>query len=885
MTKVIDIELSQLPPGGIDDLAGYAVVQILVRLHGIPIGYVRTPVINGHCSVQDIVTVILDKLGGDIIRHLLSDWLLAVSKPSIFTIDDFINIYHPVQKYSSLPSVSVAVCTHNRTEDLKVCLDSINNLDYPDLDILVVDNAPNNNDTKKLVDERYPGVRYIRELRPGLNWARNRAITEARGEIIAYTDDDVVVDPGWVKAFAAVFAEDTDVMAITGLVVPYELETEAQQLFEEYNGFGRGFRRKWYSENNKSVASVHGGTGKFGTGANMAYRRSLFDRIGYFDPALDVGTVTNGGGDLEMFFRVLKKGHTLVYEPNAIVRHRHRTDYRQLHTQITNWGIGFSSYIVKGALAHPDERLAFLKLWAWWFINKMRAVFFSFLRPTRSRELLQAELKGLFIGLMRYYKARSRAEKIAASFGPVIPNAIAEQSLPGKVAPKHKIKTAIRSIDITEPLLPLVDVSDCAKVHLVIKWKEHPLGTIEIATYGQPVGINRLHEIIVDHFGLKLLYPYHTSGRDFFHAEIYTALKQHYIVPSEKTKPANPVRLSAKIPVSVVVATYDRPEDLHNCLRCLSAIESGRQIEIIVVDNNPSSGLTPPVVNEFSKVILVNEPRKGLSFARNKGIVTSTGEIIITIDDDVTMPVNWLEKLIAPFTKTDIGVVTGNVLPKELETEAQHLFELYGGLGRGFEPFTADRKWFESTVRRALPTWKLGSTANAAFRVGIFHDSQIGLMDESLGAGTPAGCSEDTYLFYKALKAGYTIVYEPTAYVWHKHRMTMGAFRRQIYNYSKGHVAYHLKTLLNDHDLRALIRLLVELPQHHVWKITQRLLRRNNYPLSLTLLEVAGNFAGPFALLRSSLRVKRIGRSEPYIPVSKRSINVSSQHLVSNNLT
>ena len=72
------------------------------------------------------------------------------------------------------------------------------------------------------------------------------------------------------------------------------------------------------------AATQHGGAGMFGTGANMAYRRSLFDKIGYFDPALDVGTATNGGGDLEMFFRVLKEGYVLVYEPRAVVRHRHR---------------------------------------------------------------------------------------------------------------------------------------------------------------------------------------------------------------------------------------------------------------------------------------------------------------------------------------------------------------------------------------------------------------------------------------------------------------------------------------------------------------------------------------------------------------------------------
>ena len=96
----------------------------------------------------------------------------------------------------------------------------------------------------------------------------------------------------------------------------------------------------------------------------MAYRHSLFARIGGFDPALDVGTVTNGGGDLEMFFRVLKEGYTLVYEPAALVRHRHRRDYAQLREQITNNGVGFYAYLVRSALHYRDERWPLMPDWA-----------------------------------------------------------------------------------------------------------------------------------------------------------------------------------------------------------------------------------------------------------------------------------------------------------------------------------------------------------------------------------------------------------------------------------------------------------------------------------------------------------------------------------------
>src|SRR3954453_20674871 len=131
-------------------------------------------------------------------------------------------------------------------------------------------------------------------------------------------------------------------MAVTGLVLPYELETAAQLQFEEYGGVGRGVVRRVYpvdQAHGERAVAEHGGTGKFGTGANMAFRKSVFEEIGLFDPALDVGTVTNGGGDLDMFFRVVRAGHTLAYEPAALVWHRHRRTYRELREQLTNNGI------------------------------------------------------------------------------------------------------------------------------------------------------------------------------------------------------------------------------------------------------------------------------------------------------------------------------------------------------------------------------------------------------------------------------------------------------------------------------------------------------------------------------------------------------------------
>ena len=424
--KVIDIELSRplMPVVGLDS---YAALQGLVRLHGAPIGAITMPLSDGCCTAVALAKAILDQHGQTLMTSPPCH-SIAASLPSGGLGLDALVPTSPVAYSGPLPLVTVAVCTRDRTAELDLCLAALTDLDYPTLDLLLVDNAPSNNATARLVHASYPGVRYVHEPRPGLNWARNRAILEARGEIIAFTDDDVVVDPGWVRALACTFAAHPEVMVVTGLVVPYELETEAQLFFEWYGGFGKGYNCKWYRLNpeHRRQETWHIAAWLGGTGANMAYRRNLFEHIGAFDPALDVGTVTHGGGDLEMFFRVLQEGYTLVYEPNAVVRHRHRRTYAELRRQITTWGIGFYAYLVRSALMYPSKRLAIIRfglehLWRRYF----RRLLLSLRYPTRfPRDLIVAELCGSFVGLIRYQKARRLAAKIAQTFGPFTPASV-----------------------------------------------------------------------------------------------------------------------------------------------------------------------------------------------------------------------------------------------------------------------------------------------------------------------------------------------------------------------------------------------------------------------------------------------------------------------------
>jgi GT2 family glycosyltransferase len=422
MAKLINVDVESSVP----DIPRPAVGEqwVLVRLHGHPLGMLH---LSEGCTASDLRRLIVDRFTYEITLHLVRDGLDSGELHRLReNLSNLPRRCASLKAVSRWPSITVAVCTRNRTSQLAECLEALVGLDYPAdlLDLLVVDNARSETATEELVRARYPSVRYLHEPRPGLDWARNRAALEARGEIIAYTDDDVIVDPRWVRAIAKVFVQEPDAMAVTGLVVPDAIDVVPQRLFEQYGGFGRGFSRRYWQVDvtgGESAAQSHGGTGKFGTGANMAFRRTLFDRIGFFDPALDVGTPTNGGGDLEMFFRVLKTGHMLVYEPAAIVRHRHRREYAHLRTQLANNGIGFYAYLVRSAAAYRDERAAFLRLGIWWFwwwnVRRLLASF----KPRRHgfpRDLILAELRGCFIGLRRYARARTKADEIARAFGP-----------------------------------------------------------------------------------------------------------------------------------------------------------------------------------------------------------------------------------------------------------------------------------------------------------------------------------------------------------------------------------------------------------------------------------------------------------------------------------
>lgn len=329
-----------------------------------------------------------------------------------------------------LPSFTVAICTKDRPARLARCLDGLKAMRESEaahafdgkasdlLDILVVDNAPSDAQTRKEVEQR-PGVRYVREPKPGLDFARNRALRETDHELIAYLDDDVVVDTGWLAGLLEAWTENPDAAAFTGLVLPYELDTEAQIIFEQRGGFRRGFEKIRYQGQERPGNPLYPcAAGTFGAGANMAFRRKVLLELGGFDEALDTGRPLPGGGDLDMFYRVIRTGYPLVYEPRYLVFHEHRRSLEGLRRQYWSWGLGLMAFLTKSHRTDPSQRVKQRRVILWWFGYQLRQVAKSLASyHTIPVDMVVAEIRGGLEGLIGgYTRSQNRTEHIRKQF-------------------------------------------------------------------------------------------------------------------------------------------------------------------------------------------------------------------------------------------------------------------------------------------------------------------------------------------------------------------------------------------------------------------------------------------------------------------------------------
>lgn len=312
-----------------------------------------------------------------------------------------------------LPRASVVVPTLCRNPPaLLRTIDALLAQDYPDFEVIVVDNR---HEARRGPLPAFPvgsRVRAVEERRRGISAARNRGVATATSDIVAFTDDDAVVERDWLRVLGSRFALDPEVEAIGGAVLPSELQTEAQLWFEEfYGGFTRSFRAETLSGKRQQGGVFPYAPARFGAGCNMAFRRSTLERTGGFITSLGTGTPARGGEDLAMFIELITSGSTVAFEPAALVRHCHRHTEGEFLREVRDYGTGLTAMFTALIVRNPRHLLALIRRLpaGLRLLVRPRAQRSPSLRPSYPRRALAYQVMGMATGPVAYARSAARA--------------------------------------------------------------------------------------------------------------------------------------------------------------------------------------------------------------------------------------------------------------------------------------------------------------------------------------------------------------------------------------------------------------------------------------------------------------------------------------------
>jgi len=233
--------------------------------------------------------------------------------------------------------------------------------------------------------------------------------------------------------------------------------------------------------------------------------------------------------------------------------------------------------------------------------------------------------------------------------------------------------------------------------------------------------------------------------------------------------------------VTVIVCTRDRPKFLEGCLTAINRLQP-TCAEVIVVDNAGSDGSALRIAESFGATA-VREPTPGLDRARNTGFRAASSEIVAFVDDDARVDKYFAGALATTFEHPDIQVVTGLVLPAELDTYAQLAFELVeGGMRKGFRCRVYER----SDI--GLQTFRLGVGTNMAFRRDLLD--RLGGFDPRFDVGTRTRGGGDLDMFWRCLEQNVPVVYDPDVLVRHIHRRDRRGLLNQMRDNGTAYAAF-----------------------------------------------------------------------------------------------
>ncbi len=395
--RVVDLEkgVDPLHLGASGSGEPYRQMLALVRRDGNPLGWISMPVdADGAVSLNALLVLAEVKPR------------LVVSDPSDDGTDEAMG-----------PLLTVVVATCASVESTIRCVEAIRAGDEGPLEIIVVENRPRGSTVQFALEEHFRDgapVRYVEETRRGLASARNAALRDARGDLIAFTDDDVIVDAAWAPAIRRAFEAMPDVSCVTGLIAPLELETAEQVRLERFANYGKGFEARLYALDRppQDQPLFPYTAGHLGSGANMAFRTANLRALGGFDPALGTGTPARGCEDLDICIRLLHAGGELAYEPRAIVWHRHPDTEKGLRQRAFDYGVALGALVSKHvAMESHRWRVIALVPKGFRYLTNPQSLKNVSRDATFPRRLVWLERLGLLYGPIAYLTSRLRTSR------------------------------------------------------------------------------------------------------------------------------------------------------------------------------------------------------------------------------------------------------------------------------------------------------------------------------------------------------------------------------------------------------------------------------------------------------------------------------------------
>ncbi len=217
--------------------------------------------------------------------------------------------------------ISICINTKNRPQQLLSCLDSINQNKYSDFEIIIIDQGQSiSRDIPEILSNEK--IKYFINKHISVGAAKNLAISKARGDIIAFTDDDCLVEKNWLEKINLSFKKNKDIIGLFGQVIPYSSD----------NNTGKICPSNFTKKQKRLITKPCLHWKNVGLGNNMAFGKEVFKKSGGFKKWLGPGSIAGAAEDGELTLRILSKGYKILYEPEAIVYHNRwltKDEYRR----------------------------------------------------------------------------------------------------------------------------------------------------------------------------------------------------------------------------------------------------------------------------------------------------------------------------------------------------------------------------------------------------------------------------------------------------------------------------------------------------------------------------------------------------------------------------